>query len=132
MKTIIITIAAFIALSTAVFSKTRNMTANQYNLAENKVDSSLVGTWEKSWNMDQKSKNEFCQFNASGTFVSYKKVGAKYVVTGRGSWMAENGTISILHGNEKSTPVKFESKGNQLFFGNHVSYTKPTATYASK
>jgi len=132
MKTIIITIAAIIALSTSTFGKTRNMTVNQYNLHINKIDSSLVGTWEKSWNLEQAAKDEFCQFNANGTFISFKKVDAKYVVTGRGNWLAENGVINILHGNEKSTAVKYESTDNQLVFGDHVSYTKPTPAYANK
>ena len=135
MKTLINTIAAILLVAitfSASFGKTRNMTTNQYNLLINKMDSSIVGTWEKSWNMEQKSKNEFCQFNANGTFISFKKVNDKYVVTGRGKWMVENGVISILHGNEKSTAVKYETSGNQLVFGNNVSYTKPASMYANK
>ena len=132
MKTIIITIAAVIALTTTTFGKTRNMTINQYNLQINKIDSSVVGTWEKSWNMDQKAKNEFCQFNANGTFISFKKESGKYIVTGRGNWMVEKDIISIFHGNEKSTAVKYESTGNQLVFGDNISYTKPAAAYANK
>ena len=96
MKTIIITIAAVIALTTTTFGKTRNMTINQYNLQINKIDSSVVGTWEKSWNMDQKAKNEFCQFNANGTFISFKKESGKYIVTGRGNWMVEKDIISMV------------------------------------
>jgi hypothetical protein len=46
--------------------------------------------------------------------------------------MVENGVISILHGSEKSTAVKYETSGNQLVFGDNVSYTKPTSAYASK
>ena len=53
-------------------------------------------------------------------------------MTGRGNWVAENGVISILHGNEKSTAVKYESTDNQLVFGDQVSYTKPATAYASK
>lgn len=132
MKTFIITIAAILAVTTSLFGKTKNMTINQYNLQINKIDSSVVGTWEKNWNMDQKSKDEFCQFNANGTFITFKKAAAKYIVTGRGKWMIENGAISIMHGTEKSTAVKYESTGNQLVFGGHVSYTKPAAAYASK
>jgi flagellin-like protein len=135
MKTLSNTIAAIIVVAmtfTLSSGKTRNMTANQYNLHIHKVDSSIVGTWEKSWNMQQKSKDEFCQFNANGTFISFKKENGKYAVTGRGKWMAENGTISILHGNEKSTAVKYESAGNQLVFGDNVSYTKPSPAYANK
>ena len=131
MKTLII-IAAIIALTNSAFGKTRTMTANQYNLYINKIDSSVVGTWEKSWNMEQKSKNEFCQFNANGTFISFKKESGKYTVTGRGKWLVENGVISILYGDEKSTAVKYESTGNQLVFGSTISYTKPSAMYANK
>ncbi len=132
MKTIIITIAAIIAVSTSTFGKTRNMTTNQYKLAVNKIDSSVVGTWEKSWNLTQKSKEEFCQFNANGTFISFKKVNGKYMVTGRGNWRAEKGSISIFHGNERTSVVKYESTGSSLVFGEGVSYTKPAAAYASK
>lgn len=135
MKTLTNTIAAIIVVAmtlTTSFGKTRNMTTNQYNLLVNKMDSSVVGTWEKSWNMDQKSKDEFCQFNTNGTFISFKKADGKYIVTGRGKWLVENGVISILHGNEKSTAVKYESTGNQLVFGDNISYTKPAAAYANK
>jgi hypothetical protein len=135
MKTTINTIAALLIVAvtfSAAFGKTRNMTSNQYKLAVSKVDSSVVGTWEKSWNMEQKSKDEFCQFNANGTFISFKKVNGKYIITGRGKWMAENGVISIVHGNEKSSAVKYESNGNQLVFANSVSYTKPSLTYVNK
>lgn len=132
MKTIIITIAAILAVSFSTFGKTRNMTANQYKLAVNKIDSSVVGTWEKSWNLTQQSKEEYCQFNANGTFISFKKADGKYVVTGRGNWMAENGFISIVHGNEKTAAVKYESTGSRLVFGKGVSYSKPAAAYASK
>lgn len=135
MKTTINTIAAILIVAvtfSAAFGKTRNMTSNQYKLAISKVDSSVVGTWEKNWNMEQKSKDEFCQFNANGTFLSFKKVNAKYIITGRGKWMAENGVISIVHGNEKSSAVKYESTGNRLVFGDNVSYTKPTLMYVNK
>ncbi|MFN8261535.1 MAG: hypothetical protein U0X41_11425 [Chitinophagales bacterium] len=132
MKSIIITILSIIAVSTSMFGKTRNMTSNQYNLAHNKVDSSLVGTWEKSWNLEQKAKDEFCQFNANGTFLSYKKENGKYIITGRGKWMVEKGVICITHGNEKNVAVKYESTGSRLTFGEGVSYSKPSAAYANK
>lgn len=135
MKTLTNTIVTILIVAmtlSTTFGKTRNMTSNQYNLAINKIDSSLVGTWEKSLNMNQKSKDVFCQFNSNGTFISFKKAGDKYAVTGRGKWQSENGTIIILHGNEKSTAVKYESSGNQLVFGGNVYYTKPSPAYATK
>ncbi len=134
MKSSIKTIAAIIvvAMTFTAFGKTKNMTTSQYNLQLNKIDSSVVGTWEKNWNMAQKSKLEYCQFNANGTFISFKSENSKYVVTGRGKWMTEKGSISILHGDEKSTAVKYESTETQLVFGDNVMYTKPAAAYASK
>lgn len=132
MRTITITIAAILTISASVFGKTRNMTANQYELVVNKIDSSIVGTWEKSWNLEQKSKEEFCQFNANGTFISFKKTADKYVVTGRGNWSVEKGIMTIFHGNEKASTVKYESTGNYLSFESNVSYAKPAQMYVNK
>ena len=130
MKTIIITIAAIIALSTTAFGKTRYMTKNQYNLHINKIDSSVVGTWEKNRNSEQRAKDEFCQFNTNGTFITYKKESGKYKITGRGNWMAEKGIISIFHGKEKTISITYKSNGSQLVFGDNILYTKPAGVYA--
>lgn len=132
MKKIIILLVSILSVSATSFAKSKNLTVNQYNLFFSKIDSSVVGTWEKDWNLKQKSNYEFCQFNANGTFISFKKINNKYVVTGRGKWIAENEEMVIIHGEEKSVSVKYSVQENQLIFNGQVSYSKPALTYANK
>ncbi|MCB0506989.1 MAG: hypothetical protein KDD21_01690 [Bacteroidetes bacterium] len=135
MKTLIKTAAviSFIAFtSTSIFGKTRTMTINQFQLYINKIDSSVVGTWEKNWNINQQSKIEFCQFNPNGTYIAFQKRNNKYVVTGRGNWNTEKGTLTIMQGNEISSASKYTSDGNYLMFENNISYSKPAAAIANK
>ena len=135
MTSIIRTTAAIIVMAmtfTTSFGKTHTMTTNQYNQTVNKVDSSIIGTWERNPGIKHTMATTFCQFNANGTYISFESKQGKYTVTGRGKWMIENETIYIIHGTEKSVPVIYEAEESRLVFGDNVFYTKPSAVYASK
>ncbi|MFM2283757.1 MAG: hypothetical protein RL222_1261, partial [Bacteroidota bacterium] len=56
MKTISTILAFFIAIvlsANVAFGQTKTMTENQFQLHVQKIDSSLVGTWEKMWTPQQ-------------------------------------------------------------------------------
>ncbi|HPA36525.1 MAG TPA: hypothetical protein PLA16_09165 [Chitinophagales bacterium] len=136
MKTISTILAFFIAIvlsANVAFGQTKTMTENQFQLHVQKIDSSLVGTWEKMWTPQQAAEMQFCQFNEDGTYISFKREDAdNYVVTGKGKWETENGTINIIHGAEKGPGVSYESNGSMLIFGQGISYAKSALMYVEK
>ena len=135
MKNSIKTIAAIIVVILMVntsFAKTKKMTANQFQLQYNQVDSSLIGTWEKNKTADSKAIETFCQFNQNGTYITFENEKGKYTITGKGKWIIENEKIKIVAGNEVSSISAFISNENYLQFGNNITYTKPAAMYANK
>ena len=136
MKNSIKTIAAIIiVLMTAfstTFAKTKKMSAAQFDLIYKHTDKKLVGTWEKASANYSSKQTEYCQFNANGTYISFVKKDAKYVITGKGNWMVKADAIYIMHGNEKTAPVKYSVENNQLVFEDAAQYTKPAQAYASK
>lgn len=116
----------------ASFAKKRTMTMNQFQLKINKVDSSLVGTWEKSFNTVSEKAIHFCQFNANGTFITFKKNNGTTTITGRGNWKVENNSITIIHGNEITNKATYQTNENTLVFSNAVSYSKSEILYVNK
>lgn len=133
MKSTFRFVTVIIALNaTITFAKTSSMTANYYKLAVNKIDSSIIGTWEMHPADKQTGTLIFCQFNANSTFISFEYKQGKYIVTGRGKWLIMKERIYIIHGTEKPVPVQYESAGNRLVFGEKIVYTKTLPALACK
>lgn len=136
MKSTIKTIAAIIVLTITVttsFAKTKKMSYNEFQLKYNKIDSSVIGTWEKSWNSLADNNNTFCQFNANGTFLTFEKTANHIKITGKGNWKVENSIITILYANEVSSTVSYQATDNSISFGNTITYAKPTSvSYVSR
>ncbi len=129
---VIATIIVIIASVSTTLAKTNKMTTNQYKLQYQKVDSSLIGTWEKNKTANSKMANTFCQFNANGTYITFEECKGKYIVTGKGKWIVKNEQIIIVAGNEVSSTTAYISTDNYLQFNNDVAYSKPSLTYVSK
>jgi len=135
MKSTIRTTAAIILTTMTFsisFSKTSKLTKDQYTLLINKTDANIIGTWERLNGAEKLANKTYCQFNSNGTYVSYESRQGGYFVTGRGKWTIEDGVIYILHGEERSAPVKYEAAENRLIFGEDVFYIKQMMSYASK
>lgn len=135
MKSTIRTMTAIILTTMTFgtsFSKTSKLTKDQYTLLINKTDVNIIGTWEKFNGTEKKGNKTYCQFNSNGTYVSYESRQGGYFVTGRGKWTIEDGVIYILHGAERSAPVKYEATANRLMFGADVFYIKQMMAYVSK
>lgn len=135
MKSTIRTMTAIILATMTFsisFSKTSNLTKAQYTRLINKTDASIIGTWERFNGAEKPANKTYCQFNSNGTYLSYESREGGYFVTGRGKWTIENGVIYILHGAERSAPVKYEAAENRLMFGEDVFYIKQMMAYASK
>ncbi|MFN8236644.1 MAG: hypothetical protein U0T77_00615 [Chitinophagales bacterium] len=135
MKSIIRTMTAIILTTltcTASYGKTTAMTTDRYHLLFNKIDYSIVGTWEMNGVNQPGQQPVFCQFNANGTFISFTCTQGVYHITGRGKWQTKDRVIYIIHGEEKSVPILYEAEENRLVFGNQVTYTKHNPVYASR
>ena len=115
----------------ATYGKTKSMTSNEFSIRFQKMDTKLLGTWEKNEYQDR-TKMKYCQFNANGTFIAFERDNGTYRITGKGSWKVEGASIFIYHGAEKSTPVKYEQQNNMLIFGDNITYIKPSVLYANK
>jgi hypothetical protein len=135
MRTLTTTIAAIIITVMSFSSasaKTKTMTKDQFDMVFKGIDNNLVGTWEKNKRAVSGSAAEFCQFNASGTYIAFTEVNGKITVTGRGHWMVRDNQITISSGNEVSSKSAYVTAENQLSFGEDVNYSKPSAAYANK
>jgi hypothetical protein len=132
IKTIATTIIVLMTAFSTTYGKTKKMSAAQFDLVYKHTDKKLVGTWEKASINFQSKKTEYCQFNANGTYISFEKKDAKISITGKGSWLVKADEIYIIHGNEKTAPVKYTVENNQLVFEDAAQYTKPAVSYASK
>ncbi len=135
MKSIIRTMTAIILTTltcTASYGKTTAMTTDRYHLLFNKIDYSIVGTWEMNVGHSKDQPSIFCQFNTNGTFISFSYIQGVYNIIGRGKWLTEDRVIYIIHGEEKSVPILYEAEENRLVFGNQVTYVKQGPAYASR
>ncbi|MFN8282763.1 MAG: hypothetical protein U0U67_06080 [Chitinophagales bacterium] len=123
-------IIVFMTTFSTSYAKIRKMSAEQFDRIYKHTDKDVVGTWEKVTDYTSK-KEEYTQFNANGTYISFEKKDGKYTVTGRGKWMVEGQAIYIMHGSEKEAAVAYSVQNNQLIF-DAAQYTKPASTFASK
>lgn len=107
MKSIIRTTTAIILTAmtcTSSFGKTTAMTTDRYHLLFNKIDNSIIGTWEMNVGHSKDQPPIFCQFNTNGTFISFSYIQGVYNIIGRGKWQAKDRIIYIIHGEKKVCP----------------------------
>src|SRR3954469_16071131 len=88
---------AILALSMSVQTmsgKSGTMTSREFNLRFQKIDTKLLGTWEKN-EYKNRAIVKYCQFNANGTFISFERKNSTCVITGKGNWKVQRDLIYI-------------------------------------
>ncbi|MFN8236786.1 MAG: hypothetical protein U0T77_01330 [Chitinophagales bacterium] len=131
VTTILAAIILAVMTITSASAKTSSMTKDQFDLVFKGIDNHIVGTWEKNKTAASGASAEYCQFNANGTYIAFEMKNGKYIITGKGHWMAKNGQITIVNGGEVSSIAAYSTSDNQLVFGEETGYSKPTSALAS-